>query len=312
MSDDIAVLESEVREYKLQLETVSLSLQNDPDNAELQGLAKELEEVITLSETTLAELKPPSAPAPATQPTPPPKEKWSKENHPAYQAGYRKPEVEEEPSHTPTAINVNDTVLARWKSGDGAFYSARVTGVTGSKSNPIYTVRFQKYNTTENLSAKDIKPLSFEARKRKADGISGSSTPTQLPANPNVISAAANVNPALAQQAKKEPSKVSDGPVRPAKIPRKVKANKELEAGKSKWQEFAAKSKTGKSGKKDSMFRTGEGVHARGKTFYLPRGWFKLMMSQWVLPAPDTRCAKTLQGQGIFMNTAIPMNSCLR
>jgi len=56
---------------------------------------------------------------------------------------------------------------------------------------------------------------------------------------------------------------VSDGPLGPAKIPRKVKANKELEAGKNKWQQFAAKGKVGKVAKKDSMFRTGESVNAR-------------------------------------------------
>ena len=81
-----------------------------------------------------------------------------------------------------------------------------------------------------------------------------------------MISAAANIDPALASQAKKEPSKVSDGPTRPAKVPRKVKANKELEAGKNKWQEFATKGKTGKVAKKESMFRTPDGVNARGES----------------------------------------------
>ena len=45
----------------------------------------------------------------------------------------------------------------------------------------------------------------------------------------DVISAAADIDPTLASQARKEPSKVSDGPTRPAKVPRKVKANKGLE-----------------------------------------------------------------------------------
>lgn len=86
-----------------------------------------------------------------------------------------------------------------------------------------------------------------------------------IPFNSNVISAAADINPALASQAKKEPSRVSDGPIRPPKVPRKVKANKELEAGKNKWQEFTTKGKTGKVAKKESMFRTPDGVNARGK-----------------------------------------------
>ncbi len=269
-SSEIAGLEAEVKEYRMQLETIQLGLQDDPDNSELQALKQEIEEVITLTESAIAELKPPSAPAQPTKLSPTPvREKWSKENHPAYQAGYRKADAEPEEAQAPASFAVNDTVSARWKSGDGAFYTARITSITGSKNDPVYIVKFQKYATTETLKAKDIKSLSVEAKKRKADGISGSSTPTQQPTNPSVISAAATVDTSLMNQVKREPSKVSDGPIRPAKIPKKVKANKELEAGKSKWQDFAAKGKFGKSGfgKKDSMFRTGQSVNARGKPY---------------------------------------------
>ena len=160
---------------------------------------------------------------------------------------------------------MNDNVLAKWKSGDKTFYPARITSITGSSSKPVYIVTFRNYSTTETLSAHEIKPVSNDSKKRKADGPSGLPTTPSVPSNTNVISAAANVDPALAMQAKREPSKVSDGPIRPAKVPRKVKANKELEAGKSKWQEFAMKGKGGKVAKKDSMFRTPDGVNARGK-----------------------------------------------
>jgi survival-of-motor-neuron-related-splicing factor 30 len=250
-----------------QLETVQSSLQAEPDNAELQSLRTELEEVISLTETAIAELKPASAPAPKKPSPPPVKEKWSKENHPAYQAGYRKPSTPQESVeevNQPATFSVNDTVLAKWISGDNSFYPARITSITGSTSKPVYIVTFKSYGTTETLTAKDIKAISNDSRKRKADGISGSSTPT-LPTNSSVISAAADINPALANQARREPSKVSDGPIRPPKVPRKVKANKELEAGKSAWQNFSSKGKMGKVGKKESMFRTPEGVNARGK-----------------------------------------------
>ena len=194
------------------------------------------------------------------------KEKWSKENHPAYQAGYRKPEPEPaavEEAQTPTSFAVNDQVLARWKSGDGSFYNAKITSITGSTSKPVYIVSFKNYGTTETVFAKDIKPLPTNSLKRKADGTPGTSSAPAPPSNPNIISAAASVDPSLATQAKREPSKVSDGPVRPAKIPKKIKANKELESGKSKWQEFASKGKLGKVAKKDSMFRTPDSVNAR-------------------------------------------------
>lgn len=244
-------------------------LQADPDNVELQNLKTELEEVITLTETAIVELKPASAPV-SVKPAPPspPKEKWSKENHPAYQAGYRKQEVPKSPVGEISAavtFSVNDNVLAKWKSGDRGFYPARITSITGSSSKPVYIVTFKGYSNTETLSAHDIKPISNDSKKRKADGSPAASIVSNAPASSGVISAAADIDPTLASQAKREPSKVSDGPTRPPKVPRKVKAKKELEAGKSKWQDFSTKGKSSKTGKKDSMFRTPEGVNARGK-----------------------------------------------
>ena len=250
---------------KSQLETVQSGLQADPDNTELQNLKTELEEVITLTETAIAELKPAPAQAFAKKAAPP-VEKWSKEKHPAYQAGYRKPEVleAEEDVSTPSNFSVNDTVLAKWKSGDKSFYPAKITSITGSSSKPVYIVTFKSYATTETLYAHEIRPMASETKKRKADGPPGFTSTPATASNPSVISAAANIDSTLVNQAKREPSKVSDGPVRPAKVPKKVKAKKELEAGKSKWQDFSTKGKMGKSAKKESMFRTPDGVNARG------------------------------------------------
>lgn len=250
------------------------SLQVDPDNTELQSLKAELEELINLTETSIAELKPP---APAAPPSPP-KEKWSKENHPAYKAGYRAPAVDQtppdEPPPAPASFSVNENVLARWISGDNSFYPARITSITGSASNPVYFVSFKSYATVETLAAKDIKPMSnSDSRKRKADGspgISYSQSPVSHPPHSSVISAAADINPTLANQARSEPSKATDGPPRPPKMPRKVKANKELEEGKAKWKDFASK---GKLGKRDSMFRTGDSVNARGTPLPLYIVW---------------------------------------
>lgn len=243
------------------METVQLGLQADPDSNELQELKTELEQVISLTEAAIAELKPSAVSAAVPKKSAEPvKEKWSRENHPAF-----KKTTPAEEADTQTLFKVNDTVLAKWHSGDKGFYPARITSITGSSTAPVYIVKFTSYDTTETLRAKDIKPI-VNPNKRKADGtpvvVSATIPP---PSSLNVISAAADINSELAHQQKREPSKVSDGPVRPAKIPKKIKANKELEAGKSKWQDFAAKGKGGKAAKKDSMFRTPEGVNARGK-----------------------------------------------
>ncbi|EPS28319.1 hypothetical protein PDE_03265 [Penicillium oxalicum 114-2] len=265
---DVASLEAEVKEFKVQLETVQTSLQVEPDNAELQSLKTELEELINLTETAIAELKPPA-------PTPVPATKPQSSSAPSRDSNTRLSQANASHAEEATAavslpavsFSVNDQVLARWVSGDNAFYPARITSITGSSSNPVYLVSFKSYGTVENLTAKDIRPIAGnDTRKRKADGTSGSSaSPSPAPpstSHGNIISAAADIDPALASQARQDPSKMGDGSGRPAKAARKVKANKELEEGKNKWQNFAAKTK-GKIGKKDSMFRTGDSVNAR-------------------------------------------------
>ncbi len=270
------------------METVQLGLQADPDNAELQELKTELEEVISLTEATIAELKPPAAPAAppkresAVQQQSGVKEKWSRENHPAFKKSMPASATAEENEPQQT-FKVNDTVLAKWYSGDKGFYPAQIQSITGSSSNTVYYVKFKNYDTVEKLHPRDMKAINsnkdrdnsrssnVQYNKRKADGTPVSApsippppSPSYIPSQSSVISAVADIDPILAQQTKKEPSRVSDGPARPAKLPKKIKANKELEAGKSKWQDFATKGKFGKAGKKESMFRTPEGVNGRG------------------------------------------------
>ncbi|KAK0704164.1 hypothetical protein B0T21DRAFT_353294 [Apiosordaria backusii] len=281
-----AELEVERQEYENQLELVITSLKDDPDNAELQALKADLEGMIQMINDSIAELKPKSAPAPlqkrqASPPPAPPKEKWSRENHPAFKKAPAPEAPEEKESEVVINYQVNDTVMAKWATGDKGFYPARITSVTGSKTAPIYTVKFKSYDTVETLRAKDIKPMP--AQKRKADGIStvppsatgggpssSSSTPgygsatAATPAaavnNGIVMSAAADMYPQAQAAAAAENNNPDEKPKPKFK---KIKATKELEAGKNKWQEFTQKGKFGKAAKKESMFRTPEGVRGR-------------------------------------------------
>ncbi|KAI3537854.1 hypothetical protein CABS01_01203 [Colletotrichum abscissum] len=263
MSGQIAALEEDRQQYQEQLDVVLAGLKDDPENAELKNLQAELNDMISLLNESLAELQPKQAPKPIPQkaPSPPEPEKWSKENHPAFKKAAPAPEEKEEP---PVTYSVNDTVMAKWASGDRGFYPARITSITGSSTDPVYIVKFKSYDNTETLRAKDIRPMS---NKRKADGAPApaSSTAQQTarppgPSNGVVTSAAASLYPE--QQAKIEAEKnAADGAAKPPKA-KKIKATKELEKGKSKWQEFNSKSKFGKQ-KKDSMFRTPDGVGGR-------------------------------------------------
>lgn len=235
---------------------------------------------------SIAELKPnKETPKPAAKKAPsppPPQEKWSRENHPAFKKTVAQAEEKDkEQDQSAASYQVNDTVLAKWVSGDKGFYPARITSITGSSTAPVYTVKFKSYDTVETLRLRDIRPV---AQKRKADGTpvgSGvaSSTTAQstasassaaTPSNGVVMSAAASLYP----QAQEGSAEKNGSEEAPAKKFKKIKAKKELEAGKSKWQDFNSKSKFGKNNKKDSMFRTPDGVNARGT--YSPPDEFAL------------------------------------
>lgn len=271
-----------------QLDIVAGQLRDDPENAELAALKEELNSFVSLLNDSIAELQPKQAPKPASkQSTSPPAaepEKWSRENHPAFKKAA--PPVDEK-EEAPANYQVNDTVLAKWLSGDKGFYPARITSITGSSTAPIYIVKFKSYDNTETLRSKDIRPVS---NKRKADGPPAASAP---PAPGVVSSAGATVYP----DAKKDADKNND-PAKPPK-PKKIKAKKELEAGKNKWQDFNSKSKFDKT-KKDSMFRTPDGVNGRGKLVDKHQCDLLLTKSQLDLQAPASLCAKTHLGVVTF------------
>lgn len=278
----------------LQLDIVATSLKDDPESAELLALKAELEEMINMINDSIAEIQPKrgaaAAPAPAAAPKkdPAPAEsapaKWSRENHPAFKKAAQEEKDRQEAaaaaaaeSAIPISYQVNDTVLAKWVSGDKGFYPARITAVTGSSTQPMYTVKFKSYDTSETLRANNIRPIS---NKRKADGSTPSAGPGAASGSVNSPTASGSTTPggstsvnngivltsapSVYPQADKNAAADGEKPVKKFK---KIKANKELEKGKSKWQDFNSKSKFGKTQKKDSMFRTPDGVHGRGQYF---------------------------------------------
>lgn len=234
--------------------------------------------MIQMIDESLAELKPKqqppsSKPTPtpkpaAASPTPPPQpEKWSRENHPAFKKPVPTPPTQQDEKDE-AAVNyaVNDTVMAKWVSGDKGWYTARITAVTGSSTKPMYTVKFKSYDTIETVGAYNIKPAGGGAHqtgtKRKAEEQQHAHAPagTEGRGDGAVLAAPATVYPRAEGAGDGEDGK-------PAKKFKKIKANKELEKGKNRWQEFQGKvgGKGKVAGKRESMFRTPEGVGGRGE-----------------------------------------------
>ncbi|KAI5787907.1 hypothetical protein FPQ18DRAFT_262951, partial [Pyronema domesticum] len=242
------------------LESVEAALKQDPTNAELSSLVSELHEIIELTSTVLAETNAAAAAAAAaaSQSRPAgPSNSYSSAAH----AG--NDEVQEDHVYA-----VGDTCLARWTSGDNAFYPAKITSVTGSSKNPVYLVKFTQYNVTEQLGPRDLK---VQGRKRR-----GGSPAPQAGFTPT--GAAGAVGPTLqAPVVISKPAAVDEAAMRERRegaegVKKKKKIDKgkgALEAEKKKWQTFAAKgvkgARVGKMKKigEGSMFRTPESVNGR-------------------------------------------------
>ena len=247
-----------------QLDEVNALLEGDSSNEELLSVRAILEQQISEATSGVPDqIVEPSPPPPPPFEDGPSTSKWSKADHPAFQPDYQAAKHGTN-DVKPVDIGVNDVVLAKW-SGDGREYKAKVLSVTGSRSKPMYTVKWNVDASTETVSGADVKPIATDFKKRKADG------PTAIPAvsnppshHPGVISAAATHNPAALREPRPEPSKCSDGPTRPAKKPKVLGSKKALEYNKSSWQTFQNKTRVGKkTSKGESMFRTGDGINAR-------------------------------------------------
>ncbi|KAK7058907.1 hypothetical protein VNI00_001531 [Paramarasmius palmivorus] len=125
--------QADLETYKVQLSQVELALSAEPDNTELASLRSELQELINLTETALAQ----AAAASSSK------------------AESSRKAATSTPTHTWSA---GDECLAKY-SGDGAWYPARITFVGGSAENRVYSVVFKGYNTTEQVKPSDLKPI---------------------------------------------------------------------------------------------------------------------------------------------------------
>lgn len=283
----LAALQRELAEARENVQVCDDMLALDPGDADAletkpmqEALIADLTAQITAEtakrDAASAAAPPPPPPADNAAPPPPPS-KYDMSKHPKF----RQPAEAAPPPPTPTeeqSFAVKDTVLAKW-SQDKQWYPATIISKTGSAADPVYTVTFKTYNNTETKRKHEIRPAqnnNTESKKRKAEDMwtEAFNAPVEPP-SPNagrssraIISAAPTVDPSLVQQqAKREPSKVSDGPTRMAPEPKKLKGQKQLQKNQSNWQAWTASGPkkggaVGRGGgvpgakKKESQFRT--------------------------------------------------------
>ncbi|KAF8922479.1 hypothetical protein CPB85DRAFT_1267778 [Mucidula mucida] len=124
---------SDLETYQVQLSQVELALTNDPSNTDLELLRTELQDLIELTKTAIAE-----AEAAAS----------------SSKAESSRKAVASTPAVTWKA---GDECLAKYS--DGSWYPARITFVGGSPENRVYSIVFKGYNTTEQVKLSELKAL---------------------------------------------------------------------------------------------------------------------------------------------------------
>ena len=130
---------ADLETYQVQLSQVELALEQDPNNTELSELKSELQQLIDLTKTAIAQQEAAASSSKAE--------------------ASRKAAAAVSAAATQTkAFVAGDECLAKY-SGDGQWYPARIASVGGSTENRQYSVMFKGYNTTELVNAAQLKAL---------------------------------------------------------------------------------------------------------------------------------------------------------
>ncbi|EPY52100.1 splicing factor Spf30 [Schizosaccharomyces cryophilus OY26] len=141
-------MEDEYKQYQSQLALVKISLEKDPDNQELLALKNDLEELVDLTGEVINEK------GQETQ-----KQTKLEEN------GFSAVDSKSMANAQNLEFFPGDLVMARWTSGDYAFYAGKITAVSGYGPNKKYTIQFLDYPEVETVSSKNVKAMP-EAKRR--------------------------------------------------------------------------------------------------------------------------------------------------
>ncbi|KAL8287548.1 hypothetical protein RQP46_003406 [Phenoliferia psychrophenolica] len=154
---------ADLEQYEYQLSQITLALAKDPTNQEYLTLKEELTSLVDMTKEYLASSAPaPPSPSRATPSSRPSKASASTSSSKP-SGGASAPAAAVVPPAT-LLLKSGDECQARY-SGDNKFYPARITSVGGSDQNRVFSVIFQGYDSTELVSAIDVKSLT-ESKKR--------------------------------------------------------------------------------------------------------------------------------------------------
>lgn len=162
-----------------QLSQIKLGLAKDPNNVEMQTLKAELEDLIALTKEYLSSQAPAPAPAAAAASTSASSASASisASTTPRTGSGSAAASSKAKPaaaSGVKVSYKPGDECSCRYS--DGKWYPARITQISGSTDQPVYTVVFKGYDTPEVVTMNDIRPSNKWDSGAAGAGAGGSGT----------------------------------------------------------------------------------------------------------------------------------------
>ncbi|CEH17337.1 Splicing factor SPF30 [Ceraceosorus bombacis] len=255
---------TELQSYEFQLSQVNDALSADPNNAELKTLHEELTNLITLTRELVSQQTAEAQAAKAASSSPhagssklPSTSAKSRDESPRGESSNLRSTATEKEVRKYAA---GEECMAKYQA-DGRWYPARITSVGGSAANPVYSIVFKGYNTTEMVTSASLKPLARPSGPGAGTGSSDAASNTPVTKAGIVKRGASTLTPE--EEAERERKRKRNE----KKTERSQGKDQAALEKQSTWQKFAKKgakkgySIAGTSGK--SMFRTPEDPLAR-------------------------------------------------
>ncbi|GAA6028653.1 hypothetical protein JCM8097_007330 [Rhodosporidiobolus ruineniae] len=150
----------ELETYEYQLSQIKVSLQSDPNNQELLNLKTELEDLITLTKQYLGASTSTSTAATSSSSTasPAPSAATAAKPKPAPSAAASSSSSSAAGAKKAASFKPGDDCSCRYS--DGKWYPARITQISGSTDQPVYTVVYKGYDTPEVVTAQNLRAAS--------------------------------------------------------------------------------------------------------------------------------------------------------
>ncbi|GAA99190.1 uncharacterized protein L969DRAFT_93652 [Mixia osmundae IAM 14324] len=228
-------MEAELEGYEYQLSNIKTSLAKDPTNQDLLTLRDEVQLLVDLTKEALGQTQA-SKPVASSSRQPVTSRSSVVGSARSDSSSSSKGASSSASAAASALLSSGDDCMAKYAQ-DGKWYPARVTAVGGSKDNPVYSITWTEFNTTDAVGPAEIKAISDSKKRALAQ--------SALDEAENARKRARNV--------KKEEN-------------RQVKAAEQVEKQKS-WQSFAKKSAKkgvhipGMTG--ESMFKTPDAPYAK-------------------------------------------------